>query len=72
MLDSVYNRLQIGINFCYNFNLANTIFYRQEENSTERTNAVVKNLSHQIHDISVHMDQILHGMESLNNRITQY
>lgn len=71
MLDSVYSRLQTGINFCYN--LASTVFHLQEENKKliEKTNSVVKNLSHQIHDISVNTDQILHRMESLNNRITQ-
>lgn len=71
LLDSVYSRLQTGINFCYN--LASTVFHLQEEkkNLIERTNSVIKNLSHQIHDISVHTDQILHRMESLNNRITQ-
>lgn len=71
LLDSVYSRLQTGLNFCYS--LASTIFYRQEENKNliEKTNSVVKNLSHQMHDISVHTDQILHRMDSLNNRITQ-
>lgn len=71
LLDSVYSRLQMGINFCYS--LASTIFHRQEENKNliERTNSVVKNLSHQMQDISVHTDQILHRIESLNNRITQ-
>ena len=71
MLDSVYSRLQTGMNFCYS--LASTMFHRQEENKNliERTNSVVKNLSHQIQDISIHTNRILHQMESLNNRITQ-
>lgn len=71
LLDKVYSRLQTGVNFCYS--LANTIFQRQEANKNliERTNSVVKNLSHQIQDISVHTNQILYQIESLNNRITQ-
>lgn len=71
LLDGVYSRLQMGINFCYT--LANTIFHRQEENKNliEKTNSIVKNLAHQMHHISIHTDQILHRIESLDNRITQ-
>lgn len=61
----------MGMNFCYS--LASTIFHRQEENKNliEKTNSVVRNLDHQIHDISLHTERILHRIESLNNRITQ-